>query len=207
MLVDSQTQTATRDVVRPSVLPEGMDPGFTLDQELSLFGRWCSDTLWVPAKDSSEWMAETLLEKHTPRSSKTAMWKTIRQSHAETFTQVRQIEMAHASIRLPKAKLFVQVIPQDQFDTITDPIPRCVQTRLDEFLDGPAQKLEAKVYYLKPLCVEVGSDLIFTEEDEIRRAIQDIQQEAFAEFRHQYWRRTPARLLAGLINAVLWLPR
>ncbi|MEM6469088.1 MAG: hypothetical protein AAF802_05920 [Planctomycetota bacterium] len=152
-------------------------------------------------------MAETLLEKHTPNSSKSAMWKTIRQKHAETFTQVRQLKMAEASIRLPEAKLFVQVIPQDQFDTITDPIPRCVRTRLDEFVSGPQQQLGAKVYYVKPLCVELGNELVFTEEDEIRKAIRDIQEEAFAEFRKQYWRQMPTRFLAGFINAVLWLPR
>lgn len=68
--------------------------------------------------------------------------------------------MAQASIRLPKSRLFVSITEQADFDKITDKVPACVRTRLDEFLAGPGRRHGTKVYYLKPLCVEIGDELI-----------------------------------------------
>ncbi len=54
---------------------------------------------------------------------------------------------------------------QQDFDKITDKVPNCVKTRLEEFLQGPGRRHGTKVYYLKPLCVEAGDKLIFTTEE------------------------------------------
>ena len=53
---------------------------------------------------------------------------------------MRELELFEASIRLPKGKFFVTVTEQKHFDKITDPIPNCVKTRLEEFLSGPAMQ-------------------------------------------------------------------
>ncbi len=71
------------------------------------------------------------------------------------------------------------------FDKITDKVPNCVRTRLDEFLAGPGRRHGTKVYYLKPLCVEVGDQLIFTTQAELDATIENIRTEVFAQYRRQ----------------------
>jgi hypothetical protein len=99
------------------------------------------------------------------------------------------------------------VTEQKDFDKITDPIPKCVQTRLEEFLSGPGKKRGAKAYYLKPLCVEVGDELILTTREDLTAAITKIQQEVFAEYRHKALYRRPLEALTGAANLGLAIPR
>ena len=217
MTIDSSTAKAKprfprqRDnrggTVRPSVLPEGPSSGFTLDQELTVFGRWTSDPIWVPPKDYTRPMVETMLSKHDIFSRRESRWETVFRTHRDAFAQVRQIEMREASIRLPQDRLFVHVLEQKDFDKIEDRVPDCVQTRLDEFLSGPAKRLKAKVFYLKPLCVEMEDQLIFTTETELHSAIEEIREEVGREFRKLYFQRLPRRVAAGAVNVALAAPR
>ncbi|MEM9587607.1 MAG: hypothetical protein AAGA03_10025, partial [Planctomycetota bacterium] len=180
---------------------------FTLGQELEPFGKWAGDPIWVPPKDSSRAMAESMLQKHTPLAPRGKRWESVIKAHRDEFTQVRKLEMRRASIRLPKGKLFVSVTERKHFDQITDTIPACVQTRLDEFLGGPAKRTGAKVYYLKPLCIEVEDRLVFTQQEELDAAIKGIQDEVFSQFHRLYLARLPKRVAFGLINASLAIPR
>ena len=117
------------------------------------------------------------------------------------------MELPKASIRLPQGQVYVTVTQQDRFDEIEEQIPRSVQTRLDEFLAGPGKKRGVKVYYLKPLCIEVGSDLIFTTTEELDAAILQIQSEVFSHYRRQYLGHLIKRTSVELIDAALFLPR
>ena len=114
-----------------------------------------------------------------PFASKEKRWASVVKKHRTDFTQVREFDLFQASIRLPQGKFFVTVTEQKDFDKITDPIPNCVQTRLEEFLNGPAMKRGAKVYYLKPLCIEMGDELILTTREDLTAAITKIQEEVF----------------------------
>ena len=191
--------------VSPSILPEPSP--FTLDQTLEPFGRWVSEPVWVPPKDASKELACSMLEDHGLLSSKEDCWKSIVQKHRSKFTQVREIELTKASIRLPKSRLFVTVTERSDFDKITDPIPNCVQTRLDEFLDGPGRQRGVRVYYLKPLCVEVGDDLIFTKQFELEEAIANVQREVFAEYRKHYVWERPGQDLMNALDSLAYYPR
>ncbi|TWT77603.1 hypothetical protein Pla123a_13990 [Posidoniimonas polymericola] len=166
--------------VRPSAVPP---QPFTLDQELEVFGNWVSDPIWVPPKNASRAMADTILRETRPFTPHDKQWDAVFRSHRDQFTQVREIDLPRASIRLPKGRFFVEITEQKSFDQITDEIPACVQTRLDEFLAGPGRKRGVKVSYLKPLCVESCDHLILTTRDDLQRAIDKIQDEVFAEYR------------------------
>ncbi|MEM8946544.1 MAG: hypothetical protein AAGD11_15330 [Planctomycetota bacterium] len=207
----AQSTVTNQSGVARRVTPSRVDPSttkpFTLEQELELFGSWSSNPIWVPPKDASKAMAESMLSRTRPFAAKEARWQTVVEHHRSQFTQVREIDLVRASIRLPKGKFFVTVTEQQNFDTITDTVPACVQTRLDEFLAGPGKQRGVKVYYLKPLCVEVDDQLILTTTKDLQAAITKIQNEVFAEYRKEapWYRSINALSAAG--NAVLALPR
>ena len=186
---------------------------FTLDQELEPFARWAGRSLWVPPKDRAAELAASMLTSTTwPRSSRTpqgrrANWEAALAEHRGDFTHVREIEMHKASIRLPKGKLLVAITEQDRFDSITDTVPACVQTRLDEFLDGPGRRPGVKVFYLKPLCIEVGTKLFFTTRESVEAVIDSLQEKAFAEYRRRFLADLPRRVVDGAADAVLAAPR
>jgi len=193
------------------VTPSRVDPTtakpFTLEQELEPFGSWVGSPIWVPPKDSSMAMAESMLSLSRPFTSKAKRWASVVDQHRTEFTQVREIDLIKASIRLPKGKFFVSVTEQQHFDQIEDTIPACVQTRLDEFIAGPGKQRGVKVYYLKPLCVEVGDDLILTTREDVFAAITKIQTEVFAEYRRLALVRRPKEVLVGATNLGLAIPR
>ena len=204
-----------RPLVRPriarSVLPSILDPAFaepfTLDQELQPFGAWVGNPIWVPPKDGRAAMSETMLQETRPFAGREARWNAVIKKHRSDFTQVRELDLFEASIRLPKGKFFVTVTEREHFDKITDVIPSCVQTRLDEFMDGPGKKPGVKVYYLKPLCVEMGDDLILTTRDDLMAAINKVQDEVFAEYRRLALYRRPLQAMTAAINLGLAGPR
>jgi hypothetical protein len=82
-----------------------------------------------------------------------------------------------------------------------------VQTRLEEFLSSPAKKQGAKVYYLKPLCVELGDELILTTREDLSAAITKIQQEVFGEYRSLAVYRRPLQAMVAAANLGLAIPR
>lgn len=198
-----------RQRMRPSAVPRGVATEAMPDQELTVFGRWRGDNVWVPPEGQSDAMAATVLDKHgwrfgRSRESLAAAWRSVVRTHRDSFTRVRELELADASIRLPKGRVFMSVLPQEHFDRIEEDIPACVQTRLDEFLSGPAERLNAKVYYLKPLCVEVGSDLIFTTADELRHAVDGVRDDVFAAARRLRWRRLPREIGGAAARTLTW---
>ena len=161
----------------------------------------------MPPKDSSQSLAQTMLRESRPFASQDKRWATVVKKHRDDFTQVREIDLFQASIRLPRGRFFVTVTEQKHFDKITDPIPNCVQTRLDEFLSGPAMKQGAKVYYLKPLCVEIGNELILTTREDLVAAITKIQAEVFADYRRLALYQRPLQALVAIANLGLAIPR
>ena len=200
-----QRRTARR--VSPSIVNPATAEPFSLEQELKPFGAWAGAPIWVPPKDSSVAMAETMLRESRPFASKEQRWASVVEKHRNDFTQVRELDLFQASIRLPQGKFFVTVTEQKDFDKITDRIPNCVQTRLDEFLSGPGKTSGVKVYYLKPLCVELGDDLILTTREDLTAAITKIQQEAFAEYRRKARYRRPLQAVVAAANLGLAIPR
>lgn len=180
---------------------------FTLAQELEPFAHWTGNPLWVPPKRSATKLARTMLTAGFLPGSRERRWAAVLAAHRAEFTQVREIELVRASIRLPKGRLLVSVTERDRFDTITDDIPACVQTRLDEFLAGPGRREGVKVWYLKPLCIEDGTRLVFTSRESVRKAMQKIQDEVFAEYRRLFMADLPRRLCDGLVAALLAVPR
>lgn len=197
---------ATRRVTPSVVDPTTAEP-FTLEQELKPFGAWAGEPIWVPPKDAREALAETMLRESRAFASKESRWDAVARKHRSDFTQVREIDLFAASIRLPKGKFYVTVTEQADFDKIADAIPRCVQTRLDEFLSGPGKQRGVKVYYLKPLCVEVGDELILTTRDDLTAAIAKVQNEVFAEYRRLALYRRPLAALTAVANLALAVPR
>lgn len=193
--------------VRPSKVSAEAGKPFSLAQELEPFGTWVGEPLWVPPRDLSVEFAKSMLERHGLFASKQTCWSSIVDEHRATFQQVREIDLCKASIRLPKGKLFVSVTEQDRFHEITDVIPNCVKTRLEEFLDGPGKQPGVKVYYLKPLCVELGDDLIFTTQASVQAAIELVQREVFAAYRRMYVSHRPVRSLRNAADYALRLPR
>jgi hypothetical protein len=147
-----------------------------------------------------------MLDHHGLLASKSECWSSVLGEHIEKFQHVREIDLCKASIRLPKGKLFVSVTEQDHFDEITDVIPNCVQTRLEEFMDGPGKQKGVKVYYLKPLCVERGDELIFTTRESVMAAISLVQNETFSAYRRMYLRYRPVRSLLETLDAGLRIP-
>jgi hypothetical protein len=195
------------DRVKPSRVDPATSQPFTLEQELEPFGSWTSEPIWVPPKDSSWEMAKSMFSRHGIFTSKVKRWSSVVDQHRDNFTQVREIELTKASIRLPEGKLFVSVTEQKDFDRITDEVPDCVQTRLDEFLAGPGKQQGVKVYYLKPLCVEVDDQLIFTSREDLMTAVDKIRDEVFSEYRWIYLCSRPGQLLRATANAALAIPR
>jgi len=193
--------------VSPSIVDPAVAEPFTLEQELTPFGAWVGEPMWVPPKDASASLAETMLRETGPFAFKSKRWDAVVKKHRSDFTQVREFDLFEASIRLPKGRFFVTVTEQKQFDKITDPIPACVQTRLEEFLSGPGKKWGTKVYYLKPLCVEIGDELILTTREDLTAAITQVQDEAFAAYRRLALYRRPLQALVTAVNAGLAIPR
>ena len=201
----NQTRVVPR--VSPSIVDPAVAEPFTLEQELQPFGAWAGKPIWVPPKDESETLAETMLRETRPFTAADKRWDAVVKKHRGDFTQVRELDLFEASIRLPKGRFFVTVTEQKDFDKITDTIPACVQTRLDEFLSGPAMERGAKVYYLKPLCVEVGDELILTTGEDLTAAITQVQEEVFAEYRRRALYRRPLQALLAAVDLGLAAPR
>ncbi|TWT98788.1 hypothetical protein [Neorhodopirellula pilleata] len=193
--------------IRPSIVNSSKARPFSLDQELKVFGNWSDDPVWVPPKDCSVELAELMLAQKGWLKSTEARWERLVDSHRNQFTQVREIELTKASIRLPKGKLFVQITEEENFDKITDIVPACVQTRLEEFLAGPGKKKGVKVMYLKPLCVELDDQLYFTTGDSIAKTIRKIQSEVFSEYRMRFIPRRIQQASATSWNGLTALPR
>jgi len=178
-----------------------------MDQELKPFCRWVESPIWVPPKGQSEELAETMMRQTGVLTSRANKWDAVVKEHRDSFSQVREIELSKASIRLPKGKLFVTVTEQKDFDRITDTVPACVQTRLEEFLEGPGKRHGVKVYYLKPLCVEVDDELLFTSREDVQRAIDKIQREVFSDYNRMFLARRSKECLIGAINGAVAVPR
>jgi hypothetical protein len=201
-----------RKTARQPVRPIADKP-YTLDQELEPFARWAGRPLWVPPRGRSAEFARTMLaSSFWPRSSYGARsrdrsWSAVLDEHRSSFAHVRGIDLFKASIRLPKGKLLVSITEQDRFDSITDKVPACVRTRLDEFLDGPGKRSGVKVYYLKPLCIEVGDALIFTTRENVEAAVRSVQDEVFAEYRRMFAGDLARRAVDGASRAALAAPR
>jgi hypothetical protein len=74
-------------------------------------------------------------------------------------------------------------------------------------MSGPGKKHGVKVYYFKPLCVEMGDQLILTTHGDLTAAITKIQGEVFSEYRRLALRRRPVQALAAAANFGLAGPR
>jgi len=201
------TQPRATRRVAPSVVDPATAEPFTLEQELQPFGEWVGDPILVPPKDASKTMAETMYRESRPFASKEKRWAAVVKKHSTDFTQVREFDLFQASIRLPQGKFFVTVTEQKDFDKISDTIPACVQTRLEEFLSGPHMKRGAKVYYLKPLCIEIGDELILTTREDLSAAINKVQDEVFREYRGLALHRRPLQAIVAAANLGLAIPR
>jgi hypothetical protein len=196
-----------RNRVRPSISSGSEAQAFALEQELKPFGAWTGAPIWVPPKDCSTELAKAMLKRYGLLASREKSWAGLVAQHRSKFTQVREFKLYEASIRLPKGKILVSVTQRDQFHTITDQIPDCVRTRLDEFLAGPGSQPGVRVYYLKPLCVEVNDDLVFTTPQELAEVIAKIQEEVFAQYRRFYLTHRPGKWALKAFDAALALPR
>ena len=177
------------------------------NQELEFFANWTSESIWVPPKNNSAQLAQSMLSRFSPFAAKKDCWNAIVDEHRSKFTQVREIELPKASIRLPQGRLYVTVTQRKHFDKIEDQVPDCVQTRLDEFLQSREAMRGAKVYYLKPLCIESDDQLIFTTKAQLEAAIEQIQEEVFAEYRRMYLGHRAKQLASATVNAGLAIPR
>lgn len=203
----SKTNISTRGKVGSPPTPSLSAEPFSLDQDLTPFGTWTSQPIWVPPKDSANNLAKSMLDNCSLLASKDDCWSTVVAEHRSSFTQVREIELTQASIRLPKGRLFVSVTEQADFDKITDKVPQCVQTRLDEFLQGPGRRHGTKVYYLKPLCVEVGDQLIFTKHEELNATIEKIRHEVFSQYRRMAIPHRTRKYILEAVDLALAAPR
>ncbi|MGD9633177.1 MAG: hypothetical protein AB7G28_01975 [Pirellulales bacterium] len=197
----------TPAVVTPSIVDPATAEPFTLEQQLEPFGSWVGEPIWVPPKDASKTLAETMLRESRPFASNEKRWATVVEKHRADFTQVRELDLFRASIRLPQGKFFVTVTEQKDFDKITDTIPSCVQTRLEEFLSGRHMKRGAMVYYLKPLCIDTGDELILTSREDLTAAITKVREEVFQEYRSLALYRRPLQAMVAAGNLGLALPR
>ena len=180
---------------------------YSPDQDLQWFANWTSESIWVPPKDNSSQLAKSMLNQFGPFATKKVCWEAMIEEHRSKFTQVREIELPKKSIRLPQGRMFVTVTERKDFDKIEDAIPSCVRTRLDEFLQSKRMRQGAKVYYLKPLCVESDDQLIFTTRDQLDAAIAQIQSEVFAEYRRKYPGHFVQQFVTGIVDAGLAIPR
>src|SRR3954471_7603233 len=98
--------------VSPSVVNPATAEPFTLEQELQPFGAWVGEPVWVPPKNESKTMAETMYRESRPFGSKEKRWASVVKKHRNNFTQVREFDLFQASIRLPQGKFFVTVTEQ-----------------------------------------------------------------------------------------------
>jgi len=203
----SLTSAATATCVKPSKVQTDSAALFSPSQELEPFANWVGESIWVPPRDSGTEFAKTMLDQHGLLTSKDECWSSVLGEHIESFQHVREIDLYKASIRLPKGKLFVSVTEQDHFDEITDVIPKCVQTRLNEFMEGQGKQKGVKVYYLKPLCVERGDELFFTTRESVMSAISLVQNETFSAYRRMYLQHRPVRSLLSALDVGLKMPR
>jgi hypothetical protein len=202
----SKKSLATKASRAPKATRPGPQP-HTPAQDLEHFGSWTGKPIWVPPNDSNKELANSMLNRFGLLTSKKKCWDAVSRQHRKKFTQVREFELPKASIRLPQGKLFVTVTEQENFDKIEEDIPACVQTRLDEFLAGPGKKRGVKVYYLKPLCIEVGDDLIFTTSEELNAAITKIQDDVFTQYRRRYLPHLLRHIGVGVMDGILAVPR
>ena len=157
--------------------------------------------------DSAQTLAESMLRQKGYFTPIEKRWNRAVRKHRREFTQVREIELFEASIRLPKGRFFVSVTEQDKFDQIEETIPACVQTRLEEFLEGPGRLRNAKVSYLKPLCVEVDDELILTSRADLLKTIDEIREQVFSEYRRMSRYRRPLQAISTVGDAALAVPR
>lgn len=202
-----QARTAARSHVQSIEDFLGLPQPHTPSQELQHFGSWVGESIWVPPKDNNEELANSMLNQCGVLSSKEKSWKSVVREHRAEFSEVRRMKLPAKSIRLPQGELYVTVTQQKDFHTIEEQIPASVQTRLDEFLAGPGRKHGVKVYYLKPLCVEVGSDLIFTTETELEQAICKIKTAVLRLYRQKFLRHRARKFGVGGLDALLAIPR
>ncbi len=96
-------------MVKPSLLGPGAPSSNPFDLELKKFGKWTTDPMWVPPKDTSREMAETMFRQTRLFDSPEKKWQRVIASHRNDFTQVREIELFKSSIRLPQGRLLVSV--------------------------------------------------------------------------------------------------
>lgn len=191
----------------PSWAEEKNTGPYSPDQEFEVFGEWVGDPIWAPPIGANESLADSMLKMSKPFTPIDKRWEAVVRRRRNEFTQVREIDLPRASIRLPQGKFFVAVTERKHFDKITDNVPDCVQTRLDEFLYTHGDKPGMKVYYLKPLCVEVGDDLLLTTREDLLGVVAKIQNEVFDEYRRRApFRRTQETLLKAA-NVGLAVPR
>ncbi len=203
----TETPQAPRERV-PAVRPSAVSgEWFSLDQELTVFGHWSGSPIWVPPRNASPELAQSMLEHSSPRDSFEKRWRELAQRCRKQFTQVREMDVAQDSIRLPKGRLYVTVTDKKDFDTITDKVPACVQTRLEEFLNGPGQRAGVQVYYLKPLCVEADEQLIFTTAQELHAAIAEIQSQVNRHYKRKMVPHYLQKVVTGVTDGCLALPR
>lgn len=196
-----------RRPVRPSIVKPSEATAFSLDQELEPFGKWVGAPLWAPPKGISTELAKSMLRLTPPFTSREDRWQAVVEEHRDQFTQVREIDLFEASIRLPKGRFFVKITEQKDFDKIDDQVPACVQTRLEEFLAGPGKARGVKVYYFKPLCVDFCDHLVLTDREDLMLAIDKVQQEVFAEYTALVPIARTMQALRAVTDPVLAVPR
>jgi hypothetical protein len=68
-------------------------------------------------------------------------------------------------------------------------------------------KRGAKVYYIKPLCVEMGDELILTTREDLNAAIAKVQDEVFRDYRALALYRRPLQAIVAAANFGLAIPR
>jgi hypothetical protein len=193
--------------LRPSAVSQEGPLWQATRQELDTIGAWASDPIWAPPLDSAETLADEMVKLSKPFTSMEKRWEAVVGKHKSEFTQVREIDLPRASIRLPQGKFFVAVTEQKNFDKITETIPDSVQSRLDEFLYEHGDRPGLRVSYLKPLCVEVGDDLILTSREDLMAVIAKVQNEIFDEYKRRAPFRRTQDVLRTAANYTLAAPR
>ncbi len=86
--------------VFPSVVDPATAEPFTLEQELKPFGAWVGDPIWVPPKDASETLAETMLRETRPFTSKHKRWAVGREETSQRLhpgARVRPVSGFHST--------------------------------------------------------------------------------------------------------------
>lgn len=204
----SQSSSAGQSVSKNSEVTDDPATGpHHPDQELEVFCKWSSQSIYVPPKDGSKEIAKEMLSKSKLLTKRDELWKNANRKFRDQFTHVREIELRRASIRLPKGRVFVTVTDEKDFGQIEDPIPDCVKTRLEEFQSRIGDDSGIKIYYLKPLCVEVGNELIFTTQEQLDSTMAELRAETMAEFRKLLPAHVAKQLVTVLPKLLLGAPR